>query len=59
MSFPTCIIIPLHAKVVTKDVDLTSTSSHYSRLLGYDHCILPFVSVEAKECIEYVGDKEE
>ena len=52
-------IIPLHAKVVTKVVDPTSTPSHYKRLSGYDCHILPFVDVEAKECIEYVIEKEE
>ena len=56
---PTCIIDPLHAKAVTKVVDPTSTPSHCSRLLGYDHRIMPFINVEAKECIEYVSDKEE
>ena len=55
---PTCIIIPLHAKAVTEVVDPTSIASHCSRLLGYDHHILPFVDVEAKECIEHVSDKE-
>ena len=32
--------------------------SHCSRLLGYDHCILPFVDVKAKECIEHISGKE-
>ena len=50
---------PLCAKAVTKVVGPTSTPSHCSRSLGYDHCILPFVDVEAKECIEHVSDKEE
>ena len=59
MSLPNCIINPLHAKAVTKVVNPTSTPSHCSRLLGYDHRILPFVDVEAKECIEHVSDKEE
>ena len=45
--------------MVTKVVDPTSTPSHYKRLSGYDCHILPFVDVEAKECIEYVIEKEE
>jgi hypothetical protein len=55
MSLPTCIIIPLHTKVV----DSTSTSSHCSRSSGYDRCHLPFIDVEAEEYIEHVSDKEE
>ena len=54
---PTCIIIPLHAKVVTKVVNPTSTPSHCSRLSCYDRCIMAFVN--AKGCIEHVSDKEE
>ena len=59
MSPPTCIIIPLHAKAVRKVVNPTSTSSHCSRSSYHDLCILPFVDVEAKKCIERVSDKEE
>ena len=55
MSLPTCIIIPLHAKVV----DPTSTPSHDSRSSSHDRCHLLFIDVEAKECIEHVSDKEE
>ena len=58
MSPPTCIIIPLHAKAVTKVVDTTSTPSHFSRSLGYDYCILPFIDDKAKECIKQVSDKK-
>ena len=54
-----CITISLHAKVVTKAVDPTSTPSHYSRSSGYDHRVMPFLDVEAKKCIEHVSDKEE
>ena len=50
---------PPYAKVVWKVVGPTSTPSHYSRSLGYDRCILPFIDVEAKECIEHVSDKKE
>ena len=32
---------------------------HCSRLLDYDCCILPFVNVVAKKCIEHVSDKED
>ena len=46
MSPPTCIIIPLHAKVVRKVVDPTSTPSNCSSSLGYDCHILSFVDVE-------------
>ena len=54
MPPPTCIIIPFHAKVVNP----TSTPSHHSRSPGYDRHILPFVDVEAKECIEQVNEKK-
>ena len=46
MFLATCIIIPLHAKALTKVVGPTSTPSHCSRLSGYDRHILPFVDVE-------------
>ena len=49
----------LHAKVVTKVVDPISTRSHCSRSSIYDHCIPPFIDVDAEECIEHVKDKEE
>jgi hypothetical protein len=55
MSPLTCIIIPLRVKVV----DPTSIPSHYNRSMGYGRCILPFLDVELKECIEHVSDKEE
>ena len=55
MSLPTSKIIPLLAKVV----DPTSTPSHCSKSLGYDCRIMPFIDVEAKECIEHVSDREE
>ena len=58
MSPSSCIITPLRAKVVTKVVDPTSTSSHYSRSSGYDCHILSFVDAEVKECFEHVCDKE-
>ena len=58
MSPPTCIITPLHAKVVTKIVDPTSTPSHYSRSLSYNRHILPFMNDKAKECIKRVSDKK-
>ena len=58
MSPPTCIIIPLHAKLVTKVVDSTLTTSHHSRSSGYDRGVLPFVDVKVKEGIEHVSDKE-
>ena len=57
MSPPTCIIIPLHTKAITKLVDPTSTPSHYSRLSCYDHRIMPFIDDEMKEGIEHVSDK--
>ena len=56
ISSPTCIIIPLHAKLVTKVVDPTTTPSHHSRLC---HEFLPFVDVEMKEGIKHVSDREE
>ena len=57
MSPPTCIIIPLHAKVVKGcGSNLNTITLRHS---GYDHHIMPFVYVEVKECIEHVGDKEE
>ena len=59
MSLPICIIIPLHANVVTKVVDTTSTPSHHSRQSSYDHRILPSVDVEVEECIKHVSDKKE
>ena len=40
-------------------MDPTSTQSHYSRSVGYDHCILPFINVEVNKCIEHVSDKKE
>ena len=55
----TCIIIPLHAKVVTKVVDPTSTPSPYNRSSCSDCHILPFVDIKVKESIEHVSDKEE
>ena len=58
MSPPTCIIIPLQAKPVTKVVNPTSTPSHYSKSSSYDCHILPFVNVEVNEGIEHVNDKE-
>ena len=59
MSPPIFMIIPLHAKVDTKVMDPTSTPSHYSRSLGYNRRILPFMNVEVKEGIAYVNDNEE
>ena len=59
MSPPTCIIIPLHAKVFAEVVGPTSTPSHCSRSLGYDHHVRPFVDVEVEECIKYVSEKIE
>ena len=59
MSPSTCIIIPLHAKIVAKGMDPTSILSHYSKSLGYDCCAMPFVDVKVKESIEHVSDKEE
>jgi hypothetical protein len=49
---------PLHAKAFTKVVDSTSTPSHYSRSLDYDHCIMTLVDVEVKEYIEERKEKE-
>ena len=40
-------------------LDPTSTPSHCSRSLGYDHHILPFIDFDVEECIEHVSDKEE
>ena len=58
--FPPCwIILPLHAKAVTKVVATISTPSHHSNSLGNDHHIMPFVDVEVEECIEHVSDKKE
>ena len=45
---PSCIILPLHAKVVTK---VGMQPQH--------HRILPFVDVMTKKCIELVSDKDE
>ena len=59
MSSLTCIIIPLHAKVVTKVMDPTSTPSHCRRSSDNDCCIPSFIDVEAKKCIVHVKDKEE
>ena len=59
MFLPTCIIIPVHAKAITKVVNPTSTPSHSRRSSGYNRCILPSIDVEARECIEHVRDKEE
>ena len=56
MSFPTCIMFPLHAKAMTKIVSPTSTPSYYSRSSSYDCCILPFIDDEAKE--EGMEDKQ-
>ena len=55
MSPPNCIIVPLQSKVV----DPTSTPSHYNKLSGYNHHILPFVDVMVKEGVEHVSHKEE
>ena len=33
--------------------------SHYIRSMGYGRCILPFLDVEVKECIDHLSDKEE
>ena len=59
MSPSTSIILQLHVKVLTKVANPTSITWHCSWLSGYDCCIImPFVDVEAKECIEHVSDKE-
>lgn len=52
-------LFPSHAISVTKVLNFTSTSPHCSWSLSYNSCIMPFIGVEAKECIEHVGDKEE
>lgn len=59
MSILVCKIIPSHAKLVTRILNPTSTPSHHSQLSSYDRCIMPFVDVEAKECIEHISDKGE
>lgn len=58
MSPPTCMVIPLYAKAVTKVVNPTFPPSHCSTLSSNVCCILPFVDVEAHECFEHVSDKE-
>lgn len=59
MSPSTCIIIPSNAKPITKALNPTSTPSHCSWSSSCNHCILLFLDVQAKECIEHASDKEE
>jgi hypothetical protein len=59
MSPPTCIIIPLHAKVVTKVVDPTLTPLYHSRSSGNNHHILPFIDVSVLNMLVAKRQKRE
>jgi hypothetical protein len=50
---------PITCKVCHKGFDPTLAPSHRSWLSSYGHCILPFIYVEANNCIEHVREKED